>query len=206
MTIFNITIVRVGLIAIFFDNTRAMHKTTTTWTTTTSTDCMKTTMDLTRVIPHSTWIIPYKGNTVFDTIPNELMAILFGYLNPHELYCFSLVCKDTFSLAAYTLDMVLCHVGFTGTLPLPLVIESKPLIDRIRKYYPEFDPPPCDYTPNDEEYFEDEYDDYTPPDDDSDDDDWYDPYDPEDYFCGAYDYDYYDEGLGIGYEYGLEEP
>lgn len=140
-------------------------------------------LSLTYVLCHPTWIIPYEGNTSFDTLPNETLAHIFSYFNPIDLHRFSSVCKDMSALSLYTLEMVLCQVGFSGALPLPLVTESKPLIDRIRKYYPDFHPPPCDYIPHEDDYSE-EYDDYTPPDEDSD-DDWYDP----DYGCDSYDDD-----------------
>lgn len=166
-----------------------------------------TTKILPFVYSHPSWIIPYEGNTIFDTIPNELLAQLFNYLKPSDLASFALACKDTHSLAAYTLDMVLCQVGFEGSLPLPLVMESKPLIDRIRRCYPDFEPPACDYIPYDDEYSSEEEDYYSPP-PSSDSDEGYGyhgyDYDDDDYY--GYDDDDDDYGYGTFGQHCYEEP
>lgn len=53
----------------------------------------------------------------------------------------------------------MCRLAIIGELPLTYVVEHKPLIERVRSYHPSFQPLPCDYYSDGDEY--DDYEEYS---------------------------------------------
>lgn len=96
----------------------------------------------------SEWFEPHIAIAPFDKLPHDMITVLLSNLQLRDVRALAGTCHTMTIMFRHALTMVLCDLAFSGELHLTYVTEHKPLIDRVRAYFPEFNPLPCDYEPN----------------------------------------------------------
>lgn len=112
-----------------------------------------------------------------DTIPFTMLGFdaiyeIISHLPVEGVLALSMTSKDICNILKVSIDQILCKMAMEGTIRLTYITEHKPFIDRIRKYFPEFTPLPCDYYESESEEYEDVPDSYSESDNEVDPLDW----------------------------------
>jgi hypothetical protein len=116
-----------------------------------------------------------------DDIPSEVLDLILSEVDTHSLCSFGATSNQYHIQLQKKIDLSLCDSVYYGYIALPPISENLPLIRRVQKYWPEFDPTRQDndhlqHEQEDEQVYEGEVD-----------DDGYFDYESEDEPVGYYD-------------------
>lgn len=78
--------------------------------------------------------------TIFHKLPPELLFWILAFLDASDILSLVLSAKSLYSIVISELDRLLCREVYSEKLTLTFISEHKPLIDRVRNYYPNFVP------------------------------------------------------------------
>jgi len=90
-------------------------------------------------------------NTLFHLLPSELLVMITSYLSSSELLSLSLVNKSMNSTITPIMNKILCDGALSNTIYIPRTTEYKPAIDRIRQFYPDYEPTDEYFSDNDDD-------------------------------------------------------
>jgi hypothetical protein len=97
-------------------------------------------------------------NTCLHLFPNEILTMIVSYLTPGDIFALSSTNKSMKITMEPFMDKALCDAALSERLSIPRTMKHKHLIDKIREYYP-------NYNPQGEYYSDDDYESHLTPED-----------------------------------------
>lgn len=96
------------------------------------------------LIVRPTWFASCEAPEPFTVLNHDVMCNIMENFDHKDAVALALSSKSMFTLLKIPVDMFLCQAALSGLITLTYV-EHIPLINRIRQYFPDYEPSPCDY-------------------------------------------------------------